>query len=164
MQSEPFTAHSAAMAKQLEDERAWQRAEEEQQRNTGVLAGAPNGAQATTPERQLQPRASGETSKRFKQDFNPERSIYTILDTVTLQFVGGLQMHRNDQSAIRTLVDIIRTNGNMIAAHPRDFELWRLGTVSEAPYIVPNETLVLAGHQINELVNVSKEQEQQKQQ
>lgn len=54
--------------------------------------------------------------------------IYSIRDVKTDQFANPMFMV-NDGHAIRTISDAMRSKeeGNMLASHPSDFEMYKLG-------------------------------------
>lgn len=86
------------------------------------------------------------------------RSLYAIIDGVTDQIVGGIQLHLNATSAIRTLSDIIANPETMIHKHPLDFDLWLLGSLTTDHRVRPEKMKIISGAQIQALVEGAKEQ------
>lgn len=66
--------------------------------------------------------------------------IYAVIDTKADAIVGGLQLHRADAAAIRAFGDIASDPQTIIARHPEDFELRRLGFIDINNEIVTPST------------------------
>lgn len=92
----------------------------------------------------------------YAERVNPVRKLYAIIDSVTNSIIGGIQIHLNDASAIRTLYDVA-AGDTMINKHPLDFDLYMLGALSEDHTLHSNVTRILTGSQINELVQAAAE-------
>lgn len=80
------------------------------------------------------------------------RQLYAVIDSVTDTIIGGIQLHLNDQSAIRTLYDVAMGD-TMVHKHPLDFDLWRLGALGHDHTINPQKERIVTGHQIKALVD-----------
>lgn len=79
------------------------------------------------------------------------KQLYAIIDNVTNEILGGIQIHKNDQSAIRTLYDIA-TRDTMVNKHPADFDLWLLGAIGTDHRLHENLTRIVTGAQILSIV------------
>lgn len=84
------------------------------------------------------------------------RQLYAIIDSVTNSIVGGIQIHLNNESAIRTLYDIA-LGDTMVNKHPRDFDLYMLGALGSDHRIQNNLTRIISGAQIEAIVKASAE-------
>jgi len=71
--------------------------------------------------------------------------IYAVLDLIAGQIIGGLWLHRHEAAAIRMFSDVAGDPQSFIAKHPADFNLVRLGYLSEDHELVPEFTTVLTG-------------------
>lgn len=89
----------------------------------------------------------------------PVRQLYAIIDSVTNSIIGGIQLHMNNQSAIRTLYDIA-TADTMVNKHPLDFDLWLLGALGNDHRLNNNLTRIVSGAQIETMVKASNEAKQ----
>lgn len=56
--------------------------------------------------------------------------IYAILDIVADGILGGLYLHKHEAAAVRFFNDIAGDPQTMVARHPSDFNLIRLGFYS----------------------------------
>lgn len=65
------------------------------------------------------------------------KHIYAILDTVTDDIIGGLQLHAHPASAVRTFGDIASDPKTTIAKHPHDFALIALGKLTDEHTLEP---------------------------
>lgn len=84
------------------------------------------------------------------------KMLYVIIDSVTNSPMGGIQIHLNDASALRTLYDIA-TGDTLVNKHPEDFDLYRLGALGSDRHIYPETVRILTGLQIAAIVKASKE-------
>lgn len=84
----------------------------------------------------------------------PIRQLYAIIDSVTQSIVGGIQLHMNTASAIRTLYDIA-TGDTMVHKHPLDFDLWLLGALGNDHRLNSNLTRIISGAQIEAIVKAA---------
>lgn len=84
---------------------------------------------------------------RAPHDLPAMPRVYAIIDSVTDQIVGGLQIHMNDAGAIRQLLDIARGD-TMLNKHPLDYDLFRLGELSKDHQIFANKEKIITGEQI----------------
>lgn len=80
------------------------------------------------------------------------RQLYAIIDIITDTIIGGVQVHLNHQSAIRTLYDIAMGDTS-IHKHPRDYELWMLGALGADHKLHPRHERIITGDQIDAIVN-----------
>lgn len=85
----------------------------------------------------------------------PTRQLYAIIDSVTNSIIGGIQLHMNHASAIRTLYDIAIAD-TMLNKHPLDFDLWLLGALGNDHRLNGNLTRLVSGAQIEAIVKASK--------
>lgn len=100
-----------------------------------------------------QNRASREVHvTRAPHDLPAIPHIYAIIDSVTDQMVGGLQVHLNDAAAIRTLMDIA-SGDTMLNKHPLDYDLYCLGRLSKDHQITADKQRIITGHQIHAFLN-----------
>lgn len=76
------------------------------------------------------------------------RKLYAVIDNVTDQLTGGIQLHVNEQAAIRSFMQVAMAKGNLINSNPRDFDLWSLGSLSVDHRLTPDKQMVLSGTQI----------------
>lgn len=67
------------------------------------------------------------------------RQIYAIRDTLSGQYLGGLQLFPADAPAVRFFSDIAIDPQTMIARHPQDHELVSLGYLDDDGIIVASE-------------------------
>lgn len=89
---------------------------------------------------------------------NREKGLYAIIDTITNTIVGGIQLHMNTASAIRTLADIATADTN-VNKHPLDFQLRLLGTITEDHHISPElGDIILVGEQIAAIIANAKQE------
>lgn len=80
------------------------------------------------------------------------KGIYAIIDTITNTLVGGLQVHLNHQSAMRTMHDIANAQ-TAVNKHPLDMELRLLATISEQHQIqLEADEVILTGDQIAAMI------------
>lgn len=61
------------------------------------------------------------------------KTVYAVLDTLAHDVVGPLQFHQHDAAAVRFFTDVAGMQGSMVARHPQDHELVRLGTLVYNP-------------------------------
>ncbi|WNK14161.1 MAG: nonstructural protein [Microvirus sp.] len=57
------------------------------------------------------------------------KNIYTVRDNVSQELVGGLIMEPSDPPAMRAFYDALRTKNSLLAEHPADFDLLKIGTI-----------------------------------
>lgn len=105
-----------------------------------------------TPLRSAETAPASHRSADRIPDMPAVRGLYAIVDSVTDQIIGGIQIHLNTQSAVRTIIDILRQPNSTLANHPLDFDLYRLGTLDNAHRVHPNWELILAGTQIKTMI------------
>lgn len=74
--------------------------------------------------------------------------LYAVLDTITNEIIGGIQLHLNNQSAVRTMEHILKQPNSVVTMNPGDFELWKLGTIDHLNNLLPARDLILSGLQI----------------
>lgn len=73
--------------------------------------------------------------------------IYVVYDLVAQTIIGGLQLHKHDAPAIRTFVDAATTQGSIVQQHVEDFELRRLGFITEDTKLEEDPATILTGSQ-----------------
>lgn len=73
---------------------------------------------------------------------SPYGSIYAIIDLVADAVLGGFSLHRHDAAAIRMFGDIATDKNFLIAMHPADYQLVRLG------YLRPDHGLDAEPHPV----------------
>lgn len=71
--------------------------------------------------------------------------IYAIIDVLAQSIVGMLSIHKHDAPAIRLFGDIASDPNSMIARHPQDFNLVRLGYITEHNHIHAEYDLIMTG-------------------
>lgn len=59
------------------------------------------------------------------------RFIYGVFDRVAGSVTGGLMLFAADAVAVRTFGDICRDPNTMMARHPNDYDLVRLGILAD---------------------------------
>lgn len=91
----------------------------------------------------------------YRRNLSSVRQLYAIIDSVTDTLIGGIQVHLNDQSAIRTLYDIAMGD-TMVNKHPLDFDLWRLGALGQDHRINANLVRITTGAQIETMIKAIK--------
>jgi len=89
---------------------------------------------------------------RYTPDYPAQRRLYAIIDSVTDTIVGGVQIHINDASALRTLYDVVHAD-TAVRKHPLDFDLWMIGTLTNDHRVVPNKVKIVSGAQIDAMAN-----------
>lgn len=72
-------------------------------------------------------------------------AIYAVEDTVADQLIGTLTVHKHESAAIRFFTDIATMQGSIIAQHPHDFRLIRLGYITHNRELVAERSVVLEG-------------------
>lgn len=60
--------------------------------------------------------------------------IYTVVDHVAREMVGGLQVHRHEATAMRSFVDAVLHPDSRLRLHPEDYSLSLIG------YLIIQET------------------------
>lgn len=105
------------------------------------------------------PAAAGIHTTHYADREPPIRQLYAIIDSVTNSIIGGVQLHMNNASAIRTLYDVA-TGDTMLNKHPLDFDLWLLGALGNDHRLNTNLTKIISGAQIAEIVKASNEAKQ----
>lgn len=75
------------------------------------------------------------------------RGVYAILDIVADDLIGVLQIHKHEASAIRTFGDIANMKDSLLARHPHDFDMIRLGFLNEKHQLIDNYKVVITGKQ-----------------
>lgn len=66
-----------------------------------------------------------------------QKIIVAIVDTLTQDIVGPLQMYPHPAPAVRMFGDVIMMQGSQVGAHPKDYELRCLGTIDNECKIAP---------------------------
>lgn len=94
----------------------------------------------------------GVHTQRAPHDLPAMPHLYAIIDSVTDQIVGGIQIHLNDAGAIRQLMDIARGD-TMLNRHPHDYDLYRLGELSKDHQIFAYKERIITGDQIYAALN-----------
>lgn len=77
----------------------------------------------------------------------PNGGIYVILDTLSDQVIGGLQLHKHDAVAIRTFGDIAGRQDSVVHLHPADYQLVRLGYLTASNDLEPDRAVIMTGAQ-----------------
>lgn len=60
-----------------------------------------------------------------------KRNIYAIVDLKAHDLAGEIFTQTHDQIAIRQFADAVANEKSILNRHPRDFALFRLGTIDE---------------------------------
>jgi len=89
---------------------------------------------------------------KYVPDYPAQRRLYAIIDSVTDTIVGGVQIHINDASALRTLYDVVHAD-TAVRKHPLDFDLWMIGMLTNDHRVVPNKVKIVSGAQIDAMAN-----------
>lgn len=72
--------------------------------------------------------------------------LYTVLDIISRQLIGGIQLHRHPAAAVRMFTDALKDPKTILAAHPEDFELILVGYMSDDDQTIePMNAVVLEG-------------------
>lgn len=58
-------------------------------------------------------------------------TIYAVYDNVAKALVGGLYLHKHEAAAVRFFADVASDPQTLIAKHPQDFDLVRLGHIND---------------------------------
>lgn len=74
-------------------------------------------------------------------------TLFAVLDTVADTIIGGVQLHKHEASAIRSFGDIASMPNSIVALHPADFSLLRLGHLTADNQLVPDYAVILTGAQ-----------------
>lgn len=79
--------------------------------------------------------------------------IYAIFDTKAQAIIGGLHIHKHEAAAIRFFGDVAAAEQTMINKHPQDYDLIRLGWISEHNVIVAEaeQTTIITGATMKEV-------------
>lgn len=72
-------------------------------------------------------------------------TIYAIYDTVAKSITGGLYLHKHEASAVRFYADVASDPNTMIAKHPQDFDLIRLGYIKDHKALDGDYAIILKG-------------------
>lgn len=75
------------------------------------------------------------------------RGLYAVLDLVALAIVGGITLHRHEAAATRWFTDGLNTPDTMLNQHPEDYNLIRLGFLTDKHELVPNSSVIATGTQ-----------------
>lgn len=76
------------------------------------------------------------------------RLIIAIIDTVTNDFAGPVQIHRHEAAAQRFFADIARMEGGAVQRYLRDHELVQLGTLDDDTLeITADKKILMTGKQ-----------------
>lgn len=74
-----------------------------------------------------------------------QMAVYAILDTIADQLIGGLVHYKHDAAAVRFFSDVAAMKESLIAKHPQDFDLIRLGYITHHHEMEPNNAVILKG-------------------
>lgn len=75
------------------------------------------------------------------------RGLYAVIDLIADDIVGLITLHRHEAAATRMFTDALSMKDSMLAQHPQDFELHRLGYLDDEHDLVANRTIVATGKQ-----------------
>lgn len=70
--------------------------------------------------------------------------LYAIIDLIADQIVGHIMLFHAPGVAARMLSDVYSDPTSVIAKHPSDFALYRLGFLNDQNEIVPNKDLIMS--------------------
>lgn len=72
--------------------------------------------------------------------------FYMVYDSVAGAMSGPIMVYPSDAVAIRDFSDAVRGNGSLLAQHPDDFSLVRVGTIDAVGAIAPldHESVITA--------------------
>lgn len=101
------------------------------------------------------PAASLPVTTEYSQTRSNVKQLYALIDNITNTLMGGVQVHLNNASAIRTVYDIA-TADTLVNKHPLDFDLYLLGSLGDDHRLHNNLTKILSGAQIAEMVNAQR--------
>lgn len=115
-----------------------------------------NNPRRTSADVRRRPEADSPHTTNYTHNLPAIPQLYAIIDSVTDTIIGGIQVHLNNASAIRTLRDIA-LGDTMLNKHPLDYDLWLLGSLTPDHRITPGKSRIITGAQIEELVNAARE-------
>lgn len=72
------------------------------------------------------------------------RNLYAIYDKVAMGQYGALVMQAHDGPVSRLFFDLLADKDQPMSKHPADYELWRIGTISDDLIITGTEIQVVA--------------------
>lgn len=91
-------------------------------------------------------------------------NIYAIRDLVANSLLGGLHLFRHPAPAVRFFGDIAADQQTMIARHPQDYDLIRIGALDEDTFVVtplPIPEVIITGAAYVAAQQAAKENEAQ---
>lgn len=71
--------------------------------------------------------------------------VYAVIDNITKEILGGLHLHKHEAAAIRFFTDVATLPNSMIAQHPNDYALWRLGYITLEQTLEAHHELIITG-------------------
>lgn len=74
-----------------------------------------------------------------------KRGLYAIVDHVSQDILGILQIHKHEAAAIRMFTDIAAMPNSQVGLHPADYALVRMGWLNDDLTIAPENTSILEG-------------------
>lgn len=77
-------------------------------------------------------------------------SLYTVFDNVARVTSGRVIQEKNDNTASRLFYDALKAKESGMAEHAADYDLIRIGVISDTGYIIPEPdgpVVVATGHQ-----------------
>lgn len=83
-----------------------------------------------------------------------EPQLYAVIDSVTNQIIGGIQLHLNHASAIRAIRDIA-LGDTIVQRHPLDFDLYHVGSLTRDNRILPTFARLVTGAQLKAIVDAA---------
>lgn len=60
-----------------------------------------------------------------------KKGIYTVRDTITEEYIGGILLYAHETAAVRFFTDVVTTEGTAPNRHPEDHELLYIGGMDE---------------------------------
>lgn len=69
--------------------------------------------------------------------------LYVLFDVIAKAILGSPQVFVNDEVSRRYFRDVLMDKQSPLAAHPRDYELWRIGELDRATMSIKAVTPLL---------------------
>lgn len=72
-------------------------------------------------------------------------ALYAIYDVLAQTLMGGIYLHKHEAGAVRFFCDVASDPQTLIAKHPQDFDLIRLGYITHHTELVADHAIILKG-------------------
>jgi len=71
--------------------------------------------------------------------------LFAVIDLVADEIAGGIHLMKHEAAAVRLFRDTLDHEGSMIAAHPQDFVLVKLGHIDDEHKLHPEYKTIITG-------------------